>query len=269
MKEIRGKVAVITGGASGIGAALARLLAQAGCALALVDVQSETLERIAIETREMGARTSTHVVDVSDRSAMEALPAAVLAAHGAVHLVFNNAGVTVVRPFIKQSLDDWDWILGINLYGVVYGCHFFLPYLLEAGEGHLINISSVFGIAGVPFQSSYCTTKFAVRGLSETLWEELDGTGVQVTVVHPGGVRTNIIHGARESNQKRRERLARMFEQWAMPADRAAQIILDGVRREQKRIRIGREAYLIDWLRRLAPVAGNRLVTRFVQGVRR
>jgi NAD(P)-dependent dehydrogenase (short-subunit alcohol dehydrogenase family) len=197
MQRLEGRIAVITGAASGIGRALALQLAEAGCGLALVDVQAETLRRVGAECRERGAQVSTHAVDVSDRAAMAALPQRVIDFHGAVHILINNAGVTVADTVLEQSLEDWDWIVGINLWGVIYGCRAFLPHLLAAEEAHIVNLSSVFGIAGVPMQAAYCTTKFAVLGFSESLQAELRGTCVGLSVVHPGGVNTNIVRASR------------------------------------------------------------------------
>lgn len=262
MRQLRGKVAVVTGAASGIGAALSLHLARAGCALALVDVQAERLRRTAAAAREQGAQVSSHVVDVSDASAMRALAEAVLAFHGSFHLVINNAGVTVAAPFSAHSLADCDWILGVNLRGVIHGCHVFLPHLLAQREGHIVNISSIFGVIGVPAQSAYCATKFAVRGLSEALWEELAGTGVQVTVVHPGGVNTDIIRAARTSDEAARSRLAHFFAHKTLSPERAAERIVQGILRDQRRILIGPEAHLLDALKRLLPATGNRLAVR-------
>ena len=262
MRDLRGKVAVVTGAAGGIGAALAQRLAAEGCRLALVDIQAERLRRTAAAAREQGAQVSTHAVDVSDAAAMQRLADEVLAFHGAVHLVINNAGVTIAAPFVEHSLEDWDWILGINLRGVVLGCRVFLPHLLAQGEGHIVNLSSIFGIVGVPAQSAYCATKFAVRGLSEALAEELAGTGVQVTVVHPGGVNTDIIASARTSDEAAKRRLVDFFSKKTLPPERAADLIVAGIRRNQRRVLIGPEAWAMDLLKRLLPVAGNRLSVR-------
>ncbi len=260
MKTLNGRVAVITGAASGIGRALADELAQAGCRLALVDVHEERLAEV--HARHEGS--SAHRVDVADRTEMLALPQQVIEAHGAVHVLINNAGVSCNRLFDEHSLEDWDWLLGINLYGVIHGCHAFLPHLMEQDEAHIVNVSSVFGIIGLPAQSSYCASKFAVRGLTESLWEELAHTHVGVTVVHPGGVDTNIVRDGRTSDQIDRPRLFRRFARQAIPASEAARQIRVAVERGDRRLRITREAYLMDWLKRLAPEAGNHLVARML-----
>lgn len=258
MKTLNGRVAVVTGAASGIGRSLAEQLTQAGCRVALVDVHQERLA----EVHAACADSSMHVVDVSDRAAMLALPKAVIEAHGAVHIVINNAGVSCNRMFDEHTLEDWDWLLGINLYGVLHGCHAFLPHLMEVDEAHIVNVSSVFGIVGLPAQSSYCASKFAVRGLTESLWEELEHTHVGVTVVHPGGVDTNIVRDGRNPDGVDEERLFRRFAKQAIPASEAARQIVVAIRNDEKRLRITKEAYFMDWAKRLMPVWGNRLVAR-------
>lgn len=258
MQSLQGRVAVVTGAASGIGRALALDLAGRGMKLALVDVHEERLAEVA----EAIEGASVHLVDVADREAMRALPGEVIEAHGGVHLLVNNAGVSCNKPFDEQTLEDWDWLLGINLWGVIHGCHFFLPHLMAAEAAHIVNISSVFGIVGVPTQSSYCTSKFGVRGLSESLWEELQATHVGVTVVHPGGVDTRIVSEGRNWEAVDNEGLFRRFKRQAIPAEAAAKLIVRAVLHDDRRLLITKEAYLMDWLKRLVPVGGNRLVAR-------
>lgn len=259
MKNLNGKVAVITGAASGLGRGLAEVLAAEGCRLALVDVHAERLAEVAAEH----PGCSTHLVDVSDREAMAALPEAVLEAHGAVHLVINNAGVTITAGFLDHTMEDLDWVLGINLWGVIYGCRAFLPHLIEGGEGHIVNISSLFGIIGVPGQTSYCTAKYAVRGLSESLAEELahSPADVGITVVHPGAINTRIITSARTGGEDL-TRAETFFERHGMPPQVAARQIVAAVKRNQLRLMVTREAWWSDLIKRIAPTWGNRLVTR-------
>ena len=255
MKNLNRKVAVITGAASGLGRGLAAVLAAEGCRLALVDVHAERLAEVAAEH----PTCSTHLVDVSDRAAMMALPEAVLEAHGAVHIVVNNAGVTTTQSFLDHSMEDFDWLLGINLWGVIYGCHAFLPHLIASGEGHIINISSLFGIIGVPGQSSYCTSKYAVRGLSEALSEELalSGEDIHITVVHPGAINTRIVKSARSTTDL--SAMERFFEQHGMAPEVAARQIVRAVKRNQLRVVVTREARMGDLIKRLLPTWGNRL----------
>ncbi|MCO4771071.1 MAG: SDR family oxidoreductase [Deltaproteobacteria bacterium] len=255
MKSLRNRVAVVTGAGSGIGRGLALELAAEGCTLALVDVNPETLA----ETAAMVPGASTHVVDVSDRAAMEELPAAVLAAHGRVELLFNNAGIAVHGTFDELTYEDWDRVMGVNLWGVVHGCKAFMPHLEMADEAWIVNISSVFGLVAVPTQSIYCTTKFAVRGFTEVLDEELQGTNIGVSVVHPGAIDTNIVDSPSYDPDTAR-RSKEFFAQHALDPRTAAKVIVAGVKAKRLRIMVGREAPLIDRLKRLLPVWGNRFI---------
>jgi NAD(P)-dependent dehydrogenase (short-subunit alcohol dehydrogenase family) len=259
MKNLNGKVAVITGAASGLGRGLAEVLAAEGCRLALVDVHEQRLAEVAA----LFPGCSTHLVDVSDRDAMAALPGAVLEAHGAVHLVINNAGVTITASFLDHTDEDLDWLLGINLWGVIHGCRAFLPHLIAGGEGHIVNISSLFGIVGVPGQTSYCTAKYAVRGLSESLAEELamSGADVGITVVHPGAINTRIIKSARTGGEDL-SRAERFFERHGMSPQVAARQIVAAVKRDQLRLLVTREAWWLDLLKRIFPTWGNRIAVR-------
>jgi len=262
MKKLEDRVAVITGAGSGIGRALAHALARERCHLALVDVHAGRLGEVEAELADCGRHVTTYVVDVADRGAMQALPARVVADHGAVHIVVNNAGVTIGGEIETQPLEDLDWIVGINFWGVLYGCRFFTPLLKQQDEAHIVNLSSLFGLVGLPEQGAYCATKAAVRSLSETLAAELADTPVRVTSVHPGGVRTNIVVDARMQAGEDRDRMITLFEHLRVGPDRAARRIVDAIRREQPRLRICVETYLADWLRRLAPVSTSRLVNR-------
>ena len=260
MRRFEGRVAVVTGAASGIGRATSVLLARRGCDLALVDIDESGLEETAKRVRAAGRKVSLHRVDVADRDAMSVLPDQVIGEHGHVHILVNNAGVSVGSTLEEHDLDDFAWLVGINLWGVVYGCKFFLPHLLREDEGHIVNISSMFGFVGFPGQSSYCATKFAVRGLSESLFAELSGTGVGVTSVHPGAIRTNIMAAARAIDEEERARFVEFFERRGMPPERAAERIVRGIERRRLRVIIAREAWLTDWLKRLMPVGTHRLI---------
>jgi short-subunit dehydrogenase len=194
---------------------------------------------------------------------MERLPGEVMAEHGHVHVLVNNAGVAVSGTLLDQSLDDFAWIVGINFWGVVYGCKLFLPQLLAEEEAHIVNVSSLFGLVGVPTQISYNATKYAVRGISEALISELSGTRVGVTCVHPGGIRTNIVRAARASTPGDEEEIrvaAERFERRAMPPEKAARKIVRAIERNQARLRIGVETYVGDWAKRLFPVSTQRLI---------
>ena len=272
MQQFIDRTAVVTGAGSGIGRAVSLALAKRGCRLALVDIDAEGLAESARQVSALGRPVTTHVVDVSDKARMAALPDEVVAAHGAVHVLVNNAGVSVHASFADHSLEDFEWLMGINFWGVVYGCKFFLPHLLRAPEAHVVNISSVFGLLGVPRQASYCASKFAVRGLSETLRIELAKTKVGVTSVHPGGVATNIaakmrVVGGPEAIAAN-ERIVKRFKNM-LPPEVAAEAIVLGIAENRPRVLITRETHVADLLKRVLPGLSTDLVAwgyeRFVE----
>ena len=199
MQHLSGRVAAITGAASGIGRALAIELAGRGTHLGLVDVDEAGLAETVAACEGRGVKVTSRRVDVADRSEVEAWAEAVVAEHGAIHLVVNNAGVALGATVEAMAHDDLEWLMGVNFWGVVHGTRAFLPHLLVAGEGHIVNVSSVFGLFSVPAQSAYNASKFAVRGFTDALRMELDlaGAGVSCTTVHPGGIKTNIARNAR------------------------------------------------------------------------
>jgi len=250
-------VAVVTGAGSGIGRALARQLAVAGSALALADIDEAGLQQTAASLSERGIQLTTHVVDVSDESAMRAFAQDVAAKHASVTLLINNAGVALHGRFEETSLDDLRWLMGINFWGVVYGVKYFLPQLKKEPRAHIVNISSVFGIVAPSGQCAYSASKFAVRGFTEALRHELEGTSVFVSCVHPGGIRTPIARrarlGANTPPASRDEAVARFDRLTPTMPDEAAARILQGVERLQPRILIGRDARKIDVLQRLRP----------------
>ena len=261
IRQLTGKVAVVTGAASGIGRALALELWAKGCHLALVDLDQDGLASLhrSLSASNPDQLATTHLANVGDKARMADLAGEVVAAHGAVHVLINNAGVGHEAAFPQTSLDDWERIVGVNLWGVIYGCHFFLPHLAKVECGHIVNISSLFGIVAMPGQTAYCTTKFAVRGLSESLWEELRATSVGLTVVHPAAVSTNIMKRARGDDPELMQRLCRWFEQNAISPERAAAQIIRAIETGRPRLLITPEAAFGDFLKRLMPVAGNKL----------
>lgn len=262
MRELRGRTAVVTGAASGIGRALAAILAQRGCALALADVDAAGLEETATRARVIGIRVSCHVVDVADWDRMVAFADDVQREFGGADLLVNNAGVSVTGTLEEQSIEDLRWIVGVNFWGVVHGCKAFLPLLRQRPEAHIVNVSSLFGIIGLPTQSSYCATKFAVSGFSEALWAELADSGIGVTVVHPGGVKTNIVKASRTADAALKQAAIERFGRQAMAPERVAERIVRGVERGEMRVRICRETFVVDWAKRLFPAGVHRLVRR-------
>lgn len=262
---LRGGVAVVTGAASGIGAALADVLAARGCALALADVDAAGLRGAAARARAAGVAVSEHRLDVADPDAVAALPDAVLAEHGRVSVLVNNAGVALGGRFEQVSPEDFDWLISINFGGVVRMTRAFLPLLRREPVAQLVNLSSVFGIVAPPGQTAYAASKFAVRGFSEALRHELDGSTVGVTVVHPGGVRTAIAVNARRAGLSNAETEAHA-KAWASflrldPRD-AAERIARGIERREKRVLVGRDAQRITLIQRMFPVEYWRVLQR-------
>jgi NAD(P)-dependent dehydrogenase (short-subunit alcohol dehydrogenase family) len=269
-----GRVSVITGAASGIGRALAIELARRGSDLALCDVDEAGLAETARLVEALGRRVTTARVDVADRAAMHAFAEASIAAHGKIDAVINNAGVSVTNTVAEMAYDDLEWIVGINFWGVVHGTKAFLPHLLARGDGWIVNVSSVFGFIAVPCQSAYNATKFAVRGFTESLRQELAGTGVSVACVHPGGIRTNIARLSRfhRGPDGRTDKAAMVddFERIARtsPED-AARVIADGMARRSPRILIGTDARVIETVQRAFPVQYPKLLNALVERLRR
>ncbi|HEX5659751.1 MAG TPA: SDR family oxidoreductase [Polyangiales bacterium] len=263
MKRFTDRVAVVTGAAGGIGRATALLLAEKGCSLAIADVNERGLAETAELIEKLGRKVSTHKVDVSDKARMQEFVGEVLEAHGRVNIVINNAGVAVLSSFQDHKLEDFEWLMGVNFWGVVYGCKFFLPALLEADEAHIVNLSSLFGLTGVPLQTSYCASKFAVRGFTESLRMELHDTNVGVTNIHPGGIATDIVASSRVNGgadmEKRKQSTARAFTKM-MPPSEAAALIVRGIERNSPRVLITRETYVADGFKRLLPAASVDLI---------
>ncbi len=269
VEKFAGKVAVVTGAAQGIGAALALGLARRGCNLALADIDTAALAATAAQARATGVHVSEHRLDVSDPGAVAQFPVTVLDHHPRVNLLFNNAGVALMGTFEQVSLEEFEWLLGINLFGVVRMTKAFLPVLRRQEHAHIVNISSLFGFISPAGQAAYCTSKFAVRGFSEVLRHELEETGVAVSCVHPGGIRTGIAAHARRSqavDPALAEAAVARFDTLARTTpEEAAARILRGVEAGQSRIVVGPDAKLFDWLQRLLPVAYWPLLKRLVQ----
>ncbi len=273
MKDFKNKVAAITGAGSGMGRELAVQLAARGCHVAICDVNEKGLAETATLAGSHGVKVTTAKVDVASKDAVYAWAEQVVRDHGKVNLIFNNAGVALGATVEGMTYEDFDWLFNINFWGVVYGTKAFLPHLKAAGEGHVINTSSVFGLVGIPSQSAYNAAKFAVRGFTESLRQELDmmDCGVSATSVHPGGIKTNIARAARQDSSIRAIGLKtevsaeRMEKNFITTAASAATTILKAVEKNKRRVLVGPDAYVIDWVVRLLPAAYQRLTVRFAR----
>ena len=265
---LRGGVAVVTGAASGIGAALAVNLARRGMHLALVDLNAAGLEATAAQARDAGVTVSTHAMDIADHAAVGALPAAVLATHVHVTALVNNAGVALGGLFEQIDADDFDWLMAINFGATVRLTRAFLPVLAREGAAQLVNVSSIFGIIAPPGQTAYAASKFAVRGFSESLRHELEmsGSAIGVTLVHPGGVRTAISENARMAKGLDTAVVASERANWrsllALAPAKAAETIAVAIERRAPRVLVGGDAKGAALVQRLFPVSYWKHVAR-------
>ena len=272
MKSFKEKVAVITGAGSGMGRYLAILLARDGADVCVCDVNEKTLNETVIMLRKYNVSVSSHLLDVSDKESIEALPQKVIDQHGKVDLVFNNAGVGSGSYFQDMNKDNWDWVMGINFEGVVNSTRAFIPHMINNSEAAIVNTSSIFGMVTIPGQSVYHATKFAVRVFTESLALEMKQTNpnLQIHCVHPGHIGTNIATSARISDEdfdktqarmsifnrnppKTKQEMGELFKEGGMHPSKAAKIILDGVKKNNSRIFVGLDAKLLDLSQRLFP----------------
>ena len=267
MKSFKDKVAVITGAGSGMGRYLAVLLAKDGADVSVCDVNEETLNETVEMLRKYNVSVSSHLLDVSDKDAIEALPGKVIEQHGKVDMVFNNAGVTTGTHFKDMDENNWDWVMGINFDGVINSTRAFIPHMVDSPEAAIVNTSSIFGMVAVPGQTVYHATKFAVRGFTESLAMEMKETNpnLQIHCVHPGHIGTNIAADARFDEEnfnqddtqvsnsiftrnapKSQKEMGDLFREGGMHPSKAAEIILNGVKKNKTRIFIGLDAKLLD-----------------------
>ena len=257
--NLTGRTAVVTGAAAGIGRAIAVSLARRGCHLALADIDELGLLGTSDLTREFGVRVSRHLLDVADRVAVAAFPDLVVAEHSGVDVLVNNAGVAVGGTFEQVADQDFEWLFEINFWGVVRMTRAFLPLLRASGDARIVNLSSVYGLIAPPEQAAYSASKFAVRGFSEALRHELDGSSIGVSVVHPGGIATSIAEKARipagiseEEIALRRMKYRQLLR---LPPEIAGETIVRGIERREPRILIGFDARTISLVARLLPVS--------------
>jgi short-subunit dehydrogenase len=273
MTAIRGAAAAVTGAASGIGRALALELAARGCDLALADRDEAGLQAVAAEIAKTGARKITlHTVDVGDLSQIEAFAQSAIAAHANLNIVVNNAGVALMGMFGEIDQAEMEWLFNINFWGVVHGTRAFLPHLSRQREAHIVNLSSIFGIIAPPGQTAYAAAKFAVRGFSESLRHELQtaASPVRLSVVHPGGIATNIARNSRSgsgmTDNARRAQSIERFDAVAKTSPAAAALrIIEGIEKNQSRVLIGNDARFMDLLQRFRPATYWKVLARRIE----
>ena len=266
MTHFTDKVAVVTGAGSGIGRALSVELARRGAKLAICDVDTHGLAETEALVKQAGADVMADHLDVSQREVVLAYADDVIAHFGRVNLVFNNAGIAFTGDVEEMSFKDIDRVMDVDFWGVVNGTKAFLPHLVASGDGHVVNISSIFGLFSVPTQSAYNAAKFAVRGFTESLRQEmaLDTRPVKVTCVHPGGIKTNIARNGEQVEGRGRVKLASSFDEIARTSpEKAANVILKGVEHNKARVLIGASAWVLDKFVRLTGSGYQRAITAF------
>ncbi|HLT37299.1 MAG TPA: SDR family NAD(P)-dependent oxidoreductase, partial [Enhygromyxa sp.] len=252
MRRLDDKLVVITGAAGGIGSALARAFAARKAALALIDLDADALDRLAQSLP--GATVSTHVANVGDPASLAAAREAILEHHGRVDVLVNNAGITVFADFESTEPVEIERVLSVNLRGVIYGCKIFLPDLRARPQAHIVNVSSMAGLAGMPWQTLYCASKFAVRGFTASLRAELLGRNVGVTCVLPGTTRTNIVAAAASRNPQLRDRLSGLLLAYGYPPEWLARKLVRAIRRNQAELRVGPDSWMLSAAVRVSPM---------------
>jgi len=256
------RVVVITGAGSGIGRELAIQYAAKGASVVLLDRSADNLASSVEAINATGGDATSYEVDVSDYEQLQNIAKDVASTLGGVDILINNAGVSLIDSVEHQSIQDFKWLMDINFWGVVYGTKAFLPYIKQSSEGHIANVSSLFGLLSLPLQSAYNASKFAVRGFTESLKMEMAGTSVQVHCIHPGGIKTNITSSAKvSSNEVSHEQIQAIFEAQAKTtAGDAAQTIITNIEKNKRRILIGRDAKILDRIARWFPASYEKIL---------
>ncbi|MCV7238696.1 SDR family NAD(P)-dependent oxidoreductase [Mycolicibacterium celeriflavum] len=263
MQGFAGKVAVVTGAGSGIGQALALELARSGAKVAISDVNTEGLAETEARIKAIGAPVKADRLDVTEREAFELYADSVVEHFGTVNQIYNNAGIAYVGDVEVTPYKDFERVMDVDFWGVVNGTKAFLPHLIASGDGHIVNVSSLFGIFSVPGQAAYNSAKFAVRGFTEALRQEMAAARhpVKVTTVHPGGIKTAIMRNATAVEGFDKESLTRTFDKWLTitTPERAAHIILEAVRKDKARVLVGPDAKVLDFIVRMSGSGYQRL----------
>jgi short-subunit dehydrogenase len=252
---MKNRVAVVTGAGGGIGRATSVALATRGCHVALVDVKADGLAETQGAVEALGVKTSVHLADVANPERMAELPDEVVGHHGACHILVNNAGVLSVGRFAEDKIDDIRWIVGINVFGIVHGCHYFMPVLQEADEAHIVNVSSMAAFVGIPQNAVYSLTKGGVRAFSEALRAELVGTTIGVSALFPGSTNTNIMRGSRGVQADRLNALAdkSFVKLFSSSPEAAGRKIVRAIEHNKPRVLLGPDSRALDLSARLLP----------------
>jgi NAD(P)-dependent dehydrogenase (short-subunit alcohol dehydrogenase family) len=254
VRDLVNKLVVITGAAGGIGSALARGFAARGARLALLDYNPEAVAAVGATLQAAGHTVSTHVANVADPSSLAQARAQILAQHGHIDVLVNNAGITVFAQLEATEADELERVLDVNLRGVIHGCRLFLPDLRARPQAHIVNISSMAALAGMPWQTIYCASKYAVRGFTAALRAELSGTGIGVTCVLPGATRTNIVGAAATRNPELRASLSKLLLAHGYPPDWLARKVVRAVRRNRAELCVGPDSWMLAAAVRACPL---------------
>lgn len=264
IKDFKNKVVVITGAGSGIGRATAIAFARQEAILVIADKDEQRLKAVQNEIEDIGSRAIIKQLDVSDKTQVQELAHSVIQEFGRVDILHNNAGVSVGGKIEDSSLEDWEWLLNINLWGVIYGIYYFLPYMIKQKYGHIINTSSVLGLAATPATGIYSTAKFAIVGLGEALRPELNRYGIGVTTVCPGIINTRIVLDGRIKtdvySKSKKENVISFFQNHGKPPEAVAKAILKGIKRNKAIVTVGLEATVSWYLKRISPSFYNALM---------
>ncbi|MGC8756679.1 MAG: SDR family NAD(P)-dependent oxidoreductase [bacterium] len=264
IKDFENKVVVITGAGSGIGRATALAFAREKAILVLVDKELKRLEMVQSEAESSGVKPFIKQVDVSNKEEVKMLAQFVINELGRVDILHNNAGVSVGGRIEDIPIEDWEWLFGINLWGVIYGVHYFLPYMIKQRSGHIVNTSSILGLAATPATGTYSTAKFAIVGFGEALRPEVNRYNIGVTTVCPGLINTRIVADGRiktdDNSKSRRENVIAYFKNHGKPPESVAEAILKAIRKNKAIVLVGLDAHIIWYIKRLSPDLYNMLL---------